>query len=514
MQDFSVDKSLYTGSPENLEERAEVERRCYELLNKLGIPYFRVEHDEAETIEKCHYAEEILGAEICKNLFLCNRQKTRFYLLLLRGDKVFHTKDLSHQLGCSRLSFASGEDMERYLGMKPGSASVLGLMNDEENHVQLVIDESVNRQELWGCHPCKNTASLRIAREDILKNFLPAVQHEPIFVDLPEEEQTVQEWMTRILLVLTPGSKEKKEQAAALCDGKMQPIFLPELRDNNLHLLEAAEVVFGEPTPEQLRMAKKLQWLQISWAGADRFVPTLRELPNVRLTNGSGAYGITIAEHSIGMLLALTRRLPEYMAQQRNSIWKDAGSEWSLYGKRALILGTGNLGTQLACRLRAFGMELTGLSRSGQALSAFDRVVSTGELDRELPLADVVFGCLPGTPETAGLLHRERLLGMKKDAIIINVGRGSLIPLDDLLYALEQGQFFGVGLDVVEKEPLPTDHPLWSYERVLLTPHVAGLVKGHLESTQNFVWNIFLENLRRYLAGEPLDNQVSLSEGY
>ncbi len=510
MQEFSVDKTLYTGSPVNMDGRAEVERRCYELLDTLGISYCRVEHDKAETIEKCHHVEEVLDTEICKNLFLCNRQKTKFYLLLLRGDKVFHTKDLSRQLGCSRLSFASGEDMERYLGLKPGSASVLGLMNDEENRVQLVIDESVNQQTIWGCHPCKNTASLRIGREDILYSFLPAVHHAPVFVDLPEEEEIVQ----RILLVLTPGSTEQKNQVAKLCDGKMQPVFLSEICDDNLHFLEKAEVIFGEPTPEQLRMAKKLQWLQISWAGADRFVPSLRELPNVCLTNGSGAYGITIAEHSIGLLLALTRHLPEYILQQHSSVWKDVGSEWSLYGRRALILGTGNLGTQLANRLRGFGMELVGLSRSGKAQSAFDRVVLSAELDRELPLADVVFGCLPGTPETAGLLHRARLLSMKKDAIIINVGRGSLIPLDDLIYALERGQFFGVGLDVVEKEPLPPDHPLWRYDRVLLTPHIAGVAKGHLQSTQDTVWNIFLDNLRRYLDGEKLDHQVSLTEGY
>ncbi len=510
MQDFSVDKTIYTGSPMDMDARAEVERRCYALLDELHISFCRVEHDAAETIEKCHHVETVLGTEICKNLFLCNRQKTKFYLLLLRGDKVFHTKDLSRQLGCSRLSFASGEDMERYLGLKPGSASILGLMNDEENRVQLVIDESVNRQALWGCHPCKNTASLRLAREDMLQTFLPAVQHAPIFVDLPEEQPEA----SRTLLVLTPGSEEDMAQAAMLCSGKLQPIFLPALGENDLHLLETAEAVFGEPTPAQLQMAKNLRWLQISWAGADRFVPTLRERENVCLTNASGAYGVTIAEHSLGLLLAMTRRLPEYLAQQRNCVWKDVGSEWGLYGKRALILGTGNLGTQLACRLRGFGMELVGLSRSGEATVAFDRVVCTDALDRELPLADVVFGCLPGTSETAGLLHRTRLLSMKKDSIIINVGRGSLLPLDDLVYALEQGQFFGVGLDVTEKEPLPADHPLWKYERVLLTPHVAGVTKGHLQSTQDFVWNIFLDNLRRYLDGAPLQNQVNLKAGY
>ncbi len=187
MEAFYIDPQIYRGSPENLSTQPEVAQRCYALLDRLDIAFFRVEHDPAATIAMCECVDEHLGTEICKNLFLCNRQKTQFYLLLLRGSKVFKTKELSRQLGCSRLSFGSPEDMERCLGLTPGSASVLGLMNDTEGKVQLVIDKSVAEQPLWGCHPCVNTASLRLERQAILDTFLPAVKHSPIFVDLPEE---------------------------------------------------------------------------------------------------------------------------------------------------------------------------------------------------------------------------------------------------------------------------------------------------------------------------------------
>ena len=171
-----------------MEGRLAVEAACYTLLDELGIPYGRVDHDEAATIAACEAVDEVLGTVICKNLFLCNRQKTMFYLLLIEGDKVFKTKYLSAQLGCSRLSFASPEDMERLLGVTPGSATVLALMNDHAGAVQLVIDRPVTKQEFLGCHPCKNTSSLKIRTADILERFLPAVSHAPIYVDLPDEE--------------------------------------------------------------------------------------------------------------------------------------------------------------------------------------------------------------------------------------------------------------------------------------------------------------------------------------
>ena len=178
---------LQQGRP--ADARAAVETACYDLLDKLEISYARVDHDAAFTIEACEAVDAVLGTEICKNLFLCNRQKTQYYLLLIEGKKVFKTKFLSAQLGCARLSFASPEDMERLLGVTPGSATVLALMNDRENAVQLVIDRPVAAQPTFGCHPCRNTSSIRLRTADVLEKILPALGHTPVYVDLPEEEE-------------------------------------------------------------------------------------------------------------------------------------------------------------------------------------------------------------------------------------------------------------------------------------------------------------------------------------
>ena len=183
-----IDPVRYEGRPWNSPERLEKEQRCYALLDKLRIPYARVDHEHADTIEACEAVEQVLGEKICKNLFLCNRQKTQFYLLMLEGEKVFKTKDLSKQLGVARLSFADPADMKKYLDITPGSVSVLGLMNDTENAVQLVIDQPIAESTQIGCHPCINSSTLSIATQDILTKFLPAVHHTPIIVSLPDPE--------------------------------------------------------------------------------------------------------------------------------------------------------------------------------------------------------------------------------------------------------------------------------------------------------------------------------------
>lgn len=164
----------------------EREESCYRLLAELSIPFERCEHPAADTIEACAGAEQALGHEICKNLFLCNRNKTQYYLLLLPGKKVFKTKYLSAQIGSSRLSFASGDDMIRLLGLAPGSVSILGLKNDCENVVSLLIDEEVLAEEYLCCHPCVNTATLKLRTRDLLERFLPRVSHEYQSVSLPD----------------------------------------------------------------------------------------------------------------------------------------------------------------------------------------------------------------------------------------------------------------------------------------------------------------------------------------
>lgn len=180
---------LVKGRPTDCSGRLEREVRVYDLLDKLGIEYERTDHEEANTMEKCNEIDKILDTIICKNLFLCNRQQTEFYLLMMPGDKPFKTKYITKQLGCSRLSFAPSEKMLEYLDIKPGAMSIMGLMNDKDNKIQLVIDKPVVESETLGCHPCVCTSSLKFKTKDIIEKFLPAVHHEPIIVDLPWGEE-------------------------------------------------------------------------------------------------------------------------------------------------------------------------------------------------------------------------------------------------------------------------------------------------------------------------------------
>lgn len=177
---------LEKGSPADYSDRMEKEQRCYRLLDELGIEFYRCDHPDANanTMEDCLAIDAILEAVVCKNLFLCNRQHTQFYLLMMPGDKVFKTKELSGQLGCARLSFAEPEYMREYLDIEPGSVSILGLMNDVENHVQLLVDEDVLKGEYVGCHPCINTSSLKISGKDMFGTLLKAMGHEMITVKL------------------------------------------------------------------------------------------------------------------------------------------------------------------------------------------------------------------------------------------------------------------------------------------------------------------------------------------
>ena len=174
----------YNGRPENPEGRLPRELRTYDFLDRLGIPYTRVDHEAANTMEACGAIDQALGTQMCKNLFLCNRQKTAFYLLLMPGDKKFRTKDLSAQIQSSRLSFAGEADMLALLDIQPGAVSVMGLMNDPENRVQLLMDEDVLQGEWLGCHPCINTSSIKLKTAEVMERFLPEVHHAPRMVHL------------------------------------------------------------------------------------------------------------------------------------------------------------------------------------------------------------------------------------------------------------------------------------------------------------------------------------------
>lgn len=175
---------LILGRPSTNEGRLDKEIRVYDLLDSLGIEYYRIDHQPAGCYEDCIEIEKVLDNVLCKNLFLCNRQKTAFYVLMMPADKHFKTKELSSQIGSARLSFAEAEYMEKFLDVTPGSVSIMGLMNDTENNVRLLVDEDVLKPEYVGCHPCINTSSIRLKTKDMFEVYLPAVHHDYTVVHL------------------------------------------------------------------------------------------------------------------------------------------------------------------------------------------------------------------------------------------------------------------------------------------------------------------------------------------
>lgn len=183
-----ISDTFFTALPDG--EREEKELAVYRRLEELGIPFQGLDHDRADTMEICELIEEKLGAEICKNLFLCDRQQTTFYLLMMPGKKVFKTKFLSKQINTARLSFAGPEFMERFLNVTPGSVSVFGLMNDADKRVKLLIDKPLLEQEYIGCHPCVNTSVVKLRTADLLEKYLPSLGVTPTIVDLPDPAET------------------------------------------------------------------------------------------------------------------------------------------------------------------------------------------------------------------------------------------------------------------------------------------------------------------------------------
>jgi len=179
---IQIKNTIYNNKPNDL--RLDKEMRVYELLEKLEIPFCRLDHEAADTIEDCSEIDKLLETNMCKNLFLCNSQKTAFYLLLIQGDKKFKTSVLSKQINTARLSFASADFMEKFLDITPGAVSIMGLMNDKEHNVRLLIDKDVAKEEFIGCHPCVNTSSLKIKTSDIIEKFLPYTGHKPEYVEL------------------------------------------------------------------------------------------------------------------------------------------------------------------------------------------------------------------------------------------------------------------------------------------------------------------------------------------
>lgn len=275
-----------------------------------------------------------------------------------------------------------------------------------------------------------------------------------------------------------------------------------------------AEIIFG-PNPDLPGVASNLRWLCVPSAGVEAYLPRERYAnPSAVLTNASGAYGVTIAEHIVMVTLEMMRRQPEYARVVARRGWRRDLPIRSIRGSRVTLLGTGDIGREAALRLRAFGPEsIVGVNRSGRAREGlFDRVLKVSGLDEILPRTDLLVMSLPDTRESAGLMDARRLALLPEGAFLVNVGRGSTIDQKALVALMRGGRLSGAALDVFAEEPLPPEDDVWDCPRLLVTPHVAGNMT--LRYTLDRIVDMFLEDFENYCEGRPLLQEVDRERGY
>lgn len=295
------------------------------------------------------------------------------------------------------------------------------------------------------------------------------------------------------------------------CDVAFYPSHeaaLPYLKDTT--------IIFGPSnpqSPESVRNAPNLQWFASFFAGVDPLLAPGVLPEEVLLTNGSGAYGVTIAEHLVMVTLMLLRRNPEYQQLVAQKGWRNDLKIRSIYGSTIVICGTGDIGSKFAQRLRPFcPARIIGVNRTGRAAEGFDEIVPIENLDSVLPLADVLVLTLPGTPLTNNLISRQRLALMKADAYLINIGRGNCLDQEALVEALNAGTLAGAALDVFRQEPIPQEDPTWEARNLLITPHCSGQMT--LAYTRDTLVDMFCENLSRFCQNQPLLHLIDRELAY
>lgn len=277
--------------------------------------------------------------------------------------------------------------------------------------------------------------------------------------------------------------------------------------------IDVADIIIGNPSSKLNIYNPNLQLLQLNSAGSDYYVKEGVLHPHTKLANASGSYGKAIAEHTIGMILALNKNLPFYIKNMEQKQWIGQHGGKELYRATIAIIGLGDLGYALAKRLKAFDTHIIGVKRTPSPLPKYiDELYTIDALDTVLPKADFVILCLPQTNDTIHLFNKERLLCMKRDAMLVNIGRGSAIVTDDLISVLEKNHLYGVALDVTEKEPLPKEHPLWRFENVLITPHISG--SFFWDSVREYFVSLVIRNLDHFFKQEQLENSVDFTTGY
>lgn len=320
----------------------------------------------------------------------------------------------------------------------------------------------------------------------------------------------------RVIAIVKPCLENEKELVLSAVEKEDRVLFF----DNEDQLLESnelenIEIIVGEPDLSTVHAAKSLRWIQMTWAGANKYTSATDYPKNVVLTSASGAYGYVISEYIVSGLLALTKKLVLYREQMHQGGWHKLPEDDTLEGKRVLILGTGDIGCETAKKLKCFGAYAVGMRRTpGKASQFFDEMYTAEQLDSQLQQADIVVIALPGTKETARMFDADRIGRMKPGTILVNVGRGFIADTDAMTDALVKGQLKGAVLDVTAPEPLPEGHPLRTMENVVLTPHISGIGWGENLYTRKRILDIFCENLRRDRAGEIKKNVIDFGKGY
>lgn len=321
--------------------------------------------------------------------------------------------------------------------------------------------------------------------------------------------------MRRIAAVEKFLTHAMKEQITATAEknGFTVDFFLPE--EFTAEMATPYEILYGSMTPEKLRDCKNIKWYCCSFAGVDMFVQT-NSLPHedMLLSNSSGAFGVTIAEHMLMVTLMMMRHMDDYYGFVDADHWMKSKPMRSIMGSRITVLGVGDIGTSFARRVKALGAaHVTGVRRSKKpADDCYDEILTFAELERTLPATDVLAVALPRTPQTDNILNRQRIALLPKTAYVVNVGRGNAIDQSSLVDALTNDRLAGAALDVMVPEPLPEDHPMWHTKNLLLTPHISGITALDYTCRKNV--ELFCEDLENYAAGRPLKRLVDPKAGY
>lgn len=315
--------------------------------------------------------------------------------------------------------------------------------------------------------------------------------------------------MEKILVVLPVTEEQKKvfEKTAPTvefiyCSKEEAPKYIGEVT-----------AVIGNLPPQILKENKKLRWLQLNSAGAGDYMGEGIVPEETVITNATGAYGVALSEHMMAMLLTMTKKIPLYLENMKESKWQDEGSVMAIYNSTTLIVGLGDIGESFAKRMKAFGSHIIGVRRTAYGKpDCVDEIYTSDRLRELLPRADYVAVCLPGVKETCHLFDKEMISAMKPGALLINVGRGNVVDTDALIDGLKTGHLGGAALDVTDPEPLPAGSPLWQQPNVLITPHVAG--GFHLQYTLDFIVDISRRNLEAFVGNGEYLSVVDRKTGY